>query len=69
MYLDKEISPQQKLSSILKRHYDIDVVPMDASTPTVTAKDANDWVRSLTHGNIDSLLSEGQRSSRLYLDI
>ncbi|XP_077289191.1 uncharacterized protein LOC143913344 isoform X2 [Arctopsyche grandis] len=58
LYLDSSITPNTKHATILESSYKTVMTKMDVNNPAQTAKNANEWVKKITNGNVEDLLSE-----------
>lgn len=64
MYVDKNINVKQKFSSILEDTFLTEIKKMDKDKPMEAVLDANLWVKEVTRGNINQLLTDGKFSTK-----
>ena len=62
--MDSRVHTTQKYAANVKTYYGADILPADFSNPQATVESMNDWVKNVTHNNIEKIIQDGEYRSR-----
>lgn len=65
MYVEKSITVRQRYSAILEDNFLTDIKKVDKDNPAEAVLDANQWIKEITRGNINQLLTDGKYLTKL----
>jgi len=59
IFISSTFNPQLQYQNILKKYYDADITKVDFPSPVYAAQVINNWVNTVTHGQIPFLVDPG----------